>query len=95
MIVDAHQHIWQYDPASLNWIEPGMDALMRDWLPADLAPALAEAGVDATIAVQACGDENDTRFLIAQANTHNWIAGVVGWVDLSASNAGEIGRAHV
>lgn len=88
MIVDAHQHVWQYDPAALGWIEPGMDLLMRDWLPADLAPALAEAGVAATIAVQACSDENDTEFLIAQANTHDWIAGVVGWVDLRAADAG-------
>lgn len=86
MIIDAHQHFWHYDPVRLDWITPGMGELMHDWLPADLAVPLAETGVDATLAVQATGDEAETAFLIEQADAHDWIAGVVGWVDLAAAD---------
>ena len=87
MIIDAHQHFWRYDPARLGWIGPGMEALMHDWLPVDLAEAMAETGVDHTIAVQATGDVAETAFLMEQAEAEDWIAGVVGWVDLAAADA--------
>lgn len=86
MVVDAHQHFWYYDPARLGWIGTGMDRLARDWLPADLSPACRAAGVTATVAVQAAGDEQETAFLMRQAAAHDWIAGVVGWVDLAAAD---------
>lgn len=89
MIIDAHQHFWRYDPTRLGWIGPGMETLMHDWLPVDLTAPLAETGVDATIAVQATGDEAETAFLMEQAAAEPWIAGVVGWVDLAAADAVE------
>ncbi|MDA3921996.1 MAG: amidohydrolase family protein [Salinisphaera sp.] len=89
MLIDAHQHFWRYDPARLDWIVPGMNALMHDWLPVDLAEAWAETGIEATIAVQAAGDEAETAFLMEQAAARDWIAGVVGWVDLASADADE------
>lgn len=82
MIIDAHQHFWRYDPAIHNWMTSDMAILQQDWLPEDLAPVLKEHGVDATLAVQSCGNESDTAFLLDLAARHEWIAGVVGWVDL-------------
>ncbi|HET7315502.1 amidohydrolase family protein [Salinisphaera sp.] len=89
MIIDAHQHFWRYDPARLDWIATGMEELMHDWLPVDFAAARAETGIDRTIAVQATGDEAETAFLMEQAAAEDWIAGVVGWVDLTAPNVDE------
>lgn len=87
MIIDAHQHFWRYDPARLGWIGPGMEDLMHDWLPIDLAGPMAETDIEATIAVQATGDEAETAFLMEQAEAEDWIVGVVGWVDLTAHDA--------
>jgi len=89
MIIDAHQHFWRYDPQAHDWMTSEMAILKQDWLPDDLAPFLKECGVDATLAVQSCGNESDTAFLMGLAARHDWIAGVVGWVDLCQRNVEE------
>ncbi len=89
MRVDAHQHFWRYAPRDYPWMGDGMDVLRRDWLPRDLAPLLATAGLDACIAVQARADEAENTFLLDLAQRHDVIAAVIGWVDLFAANAGE------
>jgi L-fuconolactonase len=86
MIVDAHQHFWHYQPHAYRWIDQTMDVLKRDFLPADLLPHLAQAGVDATIAVQARQAADETDWLLTLAARHRFIAGVVGWVDLRADD---------
>ena len=87
MIIDAHQHFWRYDRQAYPWIGEGMDVLARDWLPGDYAPLRQRFGIDAAIAVQARSDEADTAWLLEQARAHEWIAGVVGWVDLRSPDA--------
>jgi len=82
--LDAHQHFWHYDAAEYGWIDERMGVLQRDFLPKDLRPELDRAGVDGTIAVQARCTEEETRFLLELACEAPWIAGVVGWVDLTA-----------
>ncbi len=81
MKIDTHQHFWRYDPVAYPWIPDG-SALQRDWLPADLAPCLAAAGLDGCVAVQARQTLEESRWLLALADKHPFIAGVVGWVDL-------------
>ncbi len=63
-----------------------MSVLRRDWLPEHLRPELSAAGIDATVAVQADSSEHETHFLLDLARTNPEIAGVVGWVDLTAAN---------
>ncbi len=87
--VDAHQHFWRYAPRDYPWMGDGMDMLRRDWLPADLAPLLAAAGLDACIAVQARADEAENTFLLDLAQRHDAVAAVIGWVDLFAASAEE------
>jgi L-fuconolactonase len=82
MIVDAHQHFWNYDPVRDTWIGDDMGVLKRDYLPADLLPELQTHKVEATIAVQADQSEQETLFLLEQAERNPFVAGVVGWVDL-------------
>jgi len=84
--VDAHQHFWQYDQAEYGWIDDSMSALRRDFTPRDLEPLLVGARVDACIAVQARQTLEETRWLLALADAHRFIAGVVGWVDLQSPN---------
>jgi len=86
--IDAHQHFWRYDTAAYPWMGAGMDVLRRDWLPQDLRPLLDAQGIDACIAVQARSGEAETDFLLGLADQHDWIAGVIGWVDLRAADLG-------
>ncbi len=88
MKLDSHQHFWKYDPAEYPWIPQG-SPLHRDWLPADLAPLLASAGLDGCIAVQARQTVEESRWLLALAAESPIIKGVVGWVDLRNERAGE------
>ena len=88
--LDSHQHFWKYDSSDdFLWITENMAVIRRDFLPEDLAPELAANGIDRSIAVQASQSEDDTKFLLDLAATHDSIAGVVGWVDLCAANARE------
>lgn len=106
MAIDAHQHFWRYDPVEYGWIGDGMEMMQCDRLPADLRPLLDQAGIDKTIAVQARQTLAETEWLLELADQHDWIAGVVGWVDLRsdgldaqlerfASNPKFVGVRHV
>ena len=85
MRIDAHQHFWRYDPARDAWITEEMRAIRRDFLPADLQPALSANGFDGCIAVQADQSDSETQFLLDLARRHSFIKGVVGWVDLRSA----------
>ena len=89
MRVDAHQHFWRFDPERDNWITDDMAAIKKDFFPEDLKPLLDQNGFDGCIAVQASQSEAETDFLISLARKHNFIKGVVGWVDLRAANIAE------
>ncbi|MGW9685726.1 amidohydrolase family protein [Flagellimonas sp. 2504JD1-5] len=81
MIIDSHQHFWKYDPIRDDWIDDSMAVIRRDFLPADLKPIFEANGVDGCVAVQADQSDEETQFLLNLAKTHNFIKGVVGWVD--------------
>ncbi len=83
MRIDAHHHFWHYTPAEYGWIDDTMSAIRRDFLPADLAHEIAPAGIDAVVSVQARQTLAETEFLLAQASSHPWIAGVVAWLPLA------------
>ncbi|WP_205499773.1 amidohydrolase family protein [Rufibacter psychrotolerans] len=85
--IDAHQHFWRYRPDRDTWITEEMAVLRQDFLPQDLQPLLAAAGLEGCVAVQASSD--DTAFLLENARRHPFIKGVVGWVDFLAENLGE------
>ena len=89
MKLDAHQHFWSYAAAQYPWIPKG-SALHRDWLPGDLAPLLAAAELEGCIAVQARQTVEESRWLLALAERHPIIKGVVGWVDLRDAKVGDV-----
>jgi L-fuconolactonase len=81
--IDAHHHLWRYTPAEYGWIDEDMQALRRDFLPADLTAAMATAGIDGTIAVQARQTMDETRWLLDLADANEAIRGVVGWAPIA------------
>jgi L-fuconolactonase len=83
-VIDAHQHFWRYSPRTHPWIDDSMRALKRDFLPRDLKPVLDANGFEGCIAVQAALETRETEWLLDLADEHDWIRGVVGWVDLCA-----------
>lgn len=87
MRIDTHQHFWKLERGDYGWLTPELAPLYRDFLPDDLKPLLDAAQLDATIAVQAADSEAETEFLLQLADSHDWIIGVVGWVDLEAETA--------
>ena len=89
MRIDAHQHYWRFDPRRDAWITDAMAAIRRDFLPEDVAPLLTAADIDGVIAVQADQSETETRFLLDLSARHDFIRGVVGWVDLRAPDLGD------
>lgn len=84
--IDAHQHFWHFDPVRDSWINDEMKTIQRDFLPRDLEPLLEQNGFEGCVAVQASQSEAETDFLLALAEEHDFIKGVVGWVDLQDQN---------
>lgn len=85
-MIDAHQHFWHYTPREFNWIDEAMGGIRRDFLPADLQPELQAAGVDGVVSVQARQSLAETQWLLALAQQHAFIKGVVGWAPLALAD---------
>ncbi|MBY8875023.1 amidohydrolase family protein [Micromonospora sp. PLK6-60] len=87
-IVDAHHHLWDRSRHPQPWIDPqSMGAIDADFGPADLAAATRAAGVTQTVVVQAIHSAAETADLLDTAANSDLIAGVVGWVDVTADDA--------
>ena len=86
MIIESHQHFWNYDPIKDAWIDDSMEEIRRDFLPKDLKPLLDKNAIDGCIAVQADQSENETDFLLSCAQKNKFIKGVIGWLDLTSDN---------
>ena len=98
VIVDAHQHFWTYGTYQTSWMEappyvgdPAFQPLRRSFQPDDLVPELIAAGVHRTVTIEAADGPAENEALLANARTHDWISGVVGWVPLA--QPGDVDRA--
>jgi L-fuconolactonase len=92
-MIDAHHHLWRYEPVEYSWISEDMAVLRRDFLPADLFQEMATAGVTGAIAVQARQSLEETEWLLELASSNEWMMGVVGWIPLEDADVeGEIER---
>jgi len=84
VIIDAHHHLWQYNPDEYGWMSGEMALIRRDFLPEDLQRELSAAGVDGVVTVQARQRIEETEWLLELAGGHEFMRGVVGWVPLVA-----------
>jgi L-fucono-1,5-lactonase len=81
--VDAHHHFLDPGRVDYPWLTPELEPIRRRFGFADLAPLLAAAGIDRTILVQARSTLDESRDCLAATVEARFIAGVVGWVDLT------------
>ena len=86
LIVDAHHHFWDPARASYPWLTDELAAIRRPFGPEDLRPLLQANGIGRTILVQTRSSLEETREFLATAADTDFIAGVVGWVDLTAAD---------
>lgn len=83
-VVDAHHHFWTPGRHDYSWMSGAeLDPIRRSFGPADLRPLLAAAGVDFTVLVQTVPSVKETREFLDIAERTHFVAGVVGWVDLT------------
>ena len=90
MRVDAHQHFWHPARGDYAWLrpdDPALAPLVRDFLPEHLQQDLQAHGIAQTVLVQAADSQAETEFMLELATGHDFIGGVVGWVDLSRPDA--------
>jgi L-fuconolactonase len=88
MKIDAHQHFWNPARGDYDWMPMDNEILARPYTSADLAPHLADYGIDATILVQAAATVHETEYMLGIADATPFVAGVVGWVDFE--NPGDL-----
>jgi len=82
MIIDAHQHFWQLSkPFNYGWLQGPIN---QDFLPGDLLPHLQNTGVQKTVFVQTQHNLAENRWALGLADQFDFLAGVVGWVDLAS-----------
>ncbi len=82
-MVDAHHHFWDPARAEYPWMTEALAPIRRPFGPEDLRPLLTRHGVDRTVLVQTRSSLEETREFLAVAAATDFIAGVVGWVDLT------------
>jgi L-fuconolactonase len=87
--IDAHQHFWKYNPVRDNWITDDMSVIRKDFLPEDLGSILKQYDLDGSVVVQSDQSEEENAFQLSNADQHEFIKGVVGWVDLRAADVEE------
>lgn len=85
--IDAHQHFWQLSRGDYSWLTRDLELLYRDFLPVDLQPLLSTSGVSKTVLVQAAESVEETEFMLSLADKTDFVAGVVGWLDMESDGA--------
>lgn len=84
MVVDAHHHFWDPDDGDFPWMAgDDMSPIRRIFAPDDLRPLLKANAVDKTVLVQTQASLIETRQFMQIAADTDFVAGVVGWADLT------------
>jgi L-fuconolactonase len=89
MRIDAHQHFWKYNEVRDSWITDDMAVIQRNFLPEDFRPLLPINNLDGSVVVQSDQSKEENIFQLANGLQHDFIKGVVGWVDLEADDVSD------
>lgn len=87
MRIDSHQHFWKRDLNYYNWLTEDMGPIYKDFSPEDLRPFIKKSGIDKTILIQAAPDMGETQYMLSLAQSVDFIAAVIGWVDMQSPDA--------
>ncbi|HET7467243.1 MAG TPA: amidohydrolase family protein [Candidatus Dormibacteraeota bacterium] len=82
-IVDAHHHFWDPGRREYPWMGAELEAIRRRFEPDDMRPELQANHIQKTVLVQTVSSIDETREFLATAAETDFVAGVVGWVDLT------------
>ena len=94
--VDAHHHFWDTSDPRFDyyWMTDDLAAIRGQYGPDELRPWLAANGVDRSVIVQTIPSVPETEGFLATAAATDYVAGVVGWIDLVdpavADNLGDL-----
>jgi len=83
MVVDAHHHLWDPTQRDYPWMGDELAAIRKRFDAGDLKPLLDANGIDRTVVVQTVSSLVETNEFLQAAADNEFIAGVVGWVDLT------------
>jgi L-fuconolactonase len=88
IIIDTHQHFWDVPvpEAFSTWMTGRFADLNQPYLPTRLQGELRAAGVTASIAVQTWSSVDETHRYLRFAEAYDFVAGVVGWLDVTAAS---------
>ena len=82
MKIDGHHHFWNPERGDYGWMEQsGMEPLRRTFLPIDFEAYRKAFAIDKTVLVQAAPTNAETEYLLGLADTTEFVAKVVGWID--------------
>lgn len=82
MKIDSHQHFWNPARGDYYWMDgEGAKPIRRTIMPKDLSDHLKTRSIDKTVLVQAAPTVNETEFMLGIADTTDFVAKVVGWID--------------
>ena len=87
MIIDSHHHFWDRSLSQFDysWQEnTELEKICQSFLPEHLKPQIDATGVDKTIFIQTQHNLLENDWALGLTESHDWIAGIVGWVDLAS-----------
>jgi L-fuconolactonase len=87
--IDGHVHVWDLAVRDQPWTAGDLAPLHRSFALADVAADRERAGIDGVVLVQTLAVAEETPELLALAGRDPAVAGVVGWVDLTAADVAE------
>lgn len=82
--IDSHQHFWDPMRGDYGWLTPSDEVLYKEYLPSHIAPCLEKYQMDYCISVQAAPTMEETLYLLDLYDRFDFIAGVVGWIELNS-----------
>ena len=88
--IDSHHHFWNTDNPDYDyyWMSDDLAVIKGQRRPQDLLPWIQAKGIDKTIMVQTIPSLRETEDFLKIAADTGFVAGVVGWVDLTNPEIG-------
>ncbi|MFI7296357.1 amidohydrolase family protein [Streptomyces sp. NPDC050121] len=94
-LIDAHHHVWDLDRRPQPWLdEPGHEPIRRSYGVEELRRAatrpVAGRRLTRTVLVQCVASVPETEELLDLADQDPMVGAVVGWVELTAPDVGDV-----
>jgi predicted TIM-barrel fold metal-dependent hydrolase len=94
-LIDAHHHVWDLDRRPQPWLdEPGHEPIRRSYGVEELRRAatrpVAGRWLTRTVLVQCVASVPETEELLDLADQDPMVGAVVGWVELTAPDVGDV-----